>query len=149
MNLISNAFKFTHRGGIYVKIKLENRVAFDNERYKYLVFEVTDTGVGMAPSEIKNLFTMFSTIDRHRNSLNIRGTGLGLTISKKLTEMLGGKISVKSEEGKGTTFTFDVKEGIQRESGAEDAKINIEVQNSINIIDDFSDINFSQITDRI
>lgn len=110
MNLISNSFKFTNEGGIYVNISLEQKVNANFERFKFLVFEIRDTGVGMAPSEMKNLFTMFSTINKHKKSLNIRGTGLGLTISKRLTEMLGGNITVESRENYGTIFTFDVKE---------------------------------------
>lgn len=102
MNLISNAFKFTNEGGIYVNIRQEMRIGDDFTRCKFLIFEVRDTGVGMSQHDIENLFKMFSTIDKHKKSLNIRGTGIGLTISKRLTEMLGGKITVKSKENYGS-----------------------------------------------
>lgn len=109
MNLLSNAFKFTQEGGIKVSISVEHRT-LDFEKVKFLVFAVADTGVGISSQEIKNLFTMFSTINRHKESMNMRGTGLGLTISKKLTKMLGGKISVQSKEGHGSIFIFDIRE---------------------------------------
>lgn len=119
MNLISNAFKFTNEGCIRITIKTIMKVCDNLERCKFLSFEIKDTGVGMSPNEIKNLFTMFSTIDKHKKSLNIKGTGLGLTISKKLTEILGGRISVISEENVGTTFTFDIKEIQQQQSNGD------------------------------
>lgn len=140
MNLLSNAFKFTQTGGITVTIQAEQkRILNDSHEAKFLVFEITDTGVGMAKSEIKNLFTMFSTLNRHKRSMNIRGTGLGLTISKKLTEMLGGEISVKSVENKGTTFRFDIKESSFQQSSGFD-EVNSESQNSCNPNTDISEL---------
>lgn len=103
MNLISNAYKFTQQGGITLQIK--KRLGSDDEhlqRVPFLCFKVIDTGVGIAKDEIPNLFKMFGTINKHKNKLNTKGTGLGLTISKKLTESLGGKILIKSHEDVGT-----------------------------------------------
>lgn len=124
MNLISNAFKFTNQGGIKVTVRIENRIQDDLTKNRFIVFEVKDTGVGMTQKEMKNLFTMFSTADRHKQSMNIRGTGLGLTISKKLTEMLGGRIHVQSIENQGTTFTFDIKESTRDQDSDSELQVN-------------------------
>ena len=92
MNLISNSFKFTQNGGIIVKIRRKLEVGeFDFKLVPYLHFKVIDTGVGIAKNDIPYLFKMFGMINKYKNRLNNKGTGLGLTISKKLTESLGGK----------------------------------------------------------
>eukprot|EP00345_Euplotes_harpa_P004803 CAMPEP_0168322506 /NCGR_PEP_ID=MMETSP0213-20121227/2924_1 /TAXON_ID=151035 /ORGANISM="Euplotes harpa, Strain FSP1.4" /LENGTH=130 /DNA_ID=CAMNT_0008324395 /DNA_START=1805 /DNA_END=2198 /DNA_ORIENTATION=+ len=75
----------------------------------YLKFQVVDTGVGISDADIAQLFKMFGTIKRHRQMYNSKGTGLGLTISKKLTESLGGVIHIKSEEHKGTVASFTIR----------------------------------------
>lgn len=110
MNLLSNALKFTFEGSISVKVSLETRTVKDNSKLRFLKFKVKDTGVGIAKSDTKNLFKMFSTVGNFKQHLNSKGTGLGLVISKKLAEVLGGTIRVDSEEGTGTEFTFDICE---------------------------------------
>ena len=110
-NLISNAFKFTLQGGISLHISLKSN--FDSnsfERVKYLKFEVSDTGVGIPSKDIPRLFKMFGMANKHLGKINSNGTGLGLTISKKLVESLGGKISLKSKINIGTDVTFMIKE---------------------------------------
>ena len=96
-NLVSNATKFTSRGGTITisAEKLESHIAIS----------VSDTGIGIPKDKIKNLFQKFYQIDSSI-SRKYEGTGLGLSIAKQLVELHGGKISAKSEEGKGTTFTF-------------------------------------------
>ena len=109
MNLISNSFKFTQNGGIVLKISQKqdfDPISF--ERNYCLQFKVTDTGVGIPENDIPNLFQMFGIAVKYRNKLNCRGTGLGLTISKKLVESLGGSISLKSKEGTGTSIKFTI-----------------------------------------
>lgn len=108
MNLISNSFKFTNRGGIDIYIDVKSHSDASGERHRFLKFKVIDTGVGISREHSKNLFRMFNVLKR--DTLNSRGTGLGLTISKKLTELLGGEIKVKSEENKGTEISFTIKE---------------------------------------
>jgi len=99
INLISNAYKFTSIGGITLRIEL---------REELLHLSVIDTGIGLSNSEMTQLFKMFGMINRHRSKLNMKGTGLGLTISLKLAKMLKGDISVKSEENIGSEFTLSL-----------------------------------------
>ena len=114
INLTNNAVKFTDQGEIIVAIKkLE-----DLEEGKLLLeFSVTDTGIGISHAQMRRLFQPFSQAD---DSITRRfgGTGLGLTISRQLTEMMGGEIGVDSEEGVGTTFRFTLPLGeVERVSG--------------------------------
>ena len=99
LNLLSNALKFTHYGEIWVKVKLLT------EQPLKLQFEVRDTGVGIAANKVQNLFEAFVQAD---NSITRKygGTGLGLTISKNLCELMGGKIWVESQLNQGTSFFF-------------------------------------------
>jgi len=96
MNLISNAIKFTSTGSISIKVE---RLA------GYLNFVVTDTGIGIAKSKIQLIFEHFSQSDSS-TTRKYGGSGLGLAISQKLVELLGGVITVDSEEGRGSTFHF-------------------------------------------
>ena len=98
LNLVNNAVKFTHPGG---KITLKARVERDN-----LVVEVQDTGVGISEDEQKVLFEPYRSLESDRERLS--GLGLGLSLSKKLVELHGGRIWVKSEKGKGSTFGFSI-----------------------------------------
>lgn len=100
-NLVGNAVKFTEKGYIAVKTDFIE----EKEEHIILQIEVEDTGIGIKEENISNLFKEFTQAD---NSVTRKygGTGLGLTISKKLVEMFGGEISVKSHYGKGTTFIF-------------------------------------------
>jgi signal transduction histidine kinase len=98
-NLISNAVTHTPREGtITISAK---------ESGKYIEVTVTDTGEGIPPEELENIFERFYRVDRSR-SRRTGGSGLGLTIAKRLVEAHGGKISVQSEPGKGSSFTFTV-----------------------------------------
>ena len=91
-NLIGNAFKFTTSGHISYGYRREG---------KYVAFHVTDTGMGIAPDKVDRVFERFVKVNNFA-----QGTGLGLSICKTIIERLGGNISVTSEVGKGTTFTF-------------------------------------------
>lgn len=91
-NLIDNALKFTKRGCIRFGYKLKG---------KFLEIYTIDTGKGIAPDHLDTIFNRFVKADE-----NIQGTGLGLSICKMLVEKMGGKISVESQFGKGTTFKF-------------------------------------------
>ena len=108
MNLISNAYKFTDRGGIDLRVRLRSKLSEDQET-RYLEFTVSDTGTGISKEDSQNLFQMFGVIKKNRE-FNMRGTGLGLTISKRLVETMGGSITVDSEERKGTDVLFTIFE---------------------------------------
>ena len=98
-NLLNNAFKFTESGKISFGYKIEED--------KQIIFYVKDTGIGIAEDKLDVIFDRFRKIEDN-NAKIYRGTGLGLTISKKLIELLGGKIWVESEFDKGSTFNFSI-----------------------------------------
>jgi len=101
INLINNAIKFTHKGKISIDIiyseKIENKLN--------ITFKVTDSGIGIPKDKINSIFDTFKQADESITR-KFGGTGLGLTISKQLVELQDGKISVSSEVGVGTIFTF-------------------------------------------
>jgi len=98
-NLVSNAIKFTDCGGVDVEVELES--AADEEAV--LRVAVRDTGIGIPPEKIKAIFEPFTQADGS-TTRRFGGTGLGLTISSRLAELMGGRIWVESEVGKGSTF---------------------------------------------
>ena len=104
INLMNNAVKFTEKG----EISLQIRVLSADARAVQLHFAVTDTGIGMTDEQRDRLFQSFSQADTS-TTRKYGGTGLGLTISKRLVEIMGGEIGVESEFGKGTTFWFSVR----------------------------------------
>ena len=107
-NLGSNAIKFTEAGEIVVSITVASR----EEENVVLRFSVKDTGVGLSEEQIGKLFQSFSQADGS-TTRKYGGTGLGLTICKRLVEMMGGEIWVESEPGKGSTFIFTADFGVQ------------------------------------
>ena len=108
MNLISNAIKFTQAG--YVKIEVE--FSFPDENSQSIVdflFSVEDSGIGIPEDQLQTIFDAFVQVKERRHD-QADGTGLGLAITKRLIEMMGGKIQVHSRLGKGTKFTAVFKE---------------------------------------
>jgi CheY-like chemotaxis protein len=101
VNLISNAVKFTGNGRVTVTIKPVSQTADKLT----LLFQVMDTGIGIAENEIQKLFEPFKQADAS-TTRKYGGTGLGLSISKRLIEMMSGQINVESKLGKGSTFSF-------------------------------------------
>jgi len=125
-NLLGNSLKFTARGSITLEVTQLNT----DHASTTLCFSVRDTGIGMSQAQINKLFQPFSQAD---NSITRRfgGTGLGLTISRNLAQLMGGDIEVESAEGKGSVFHFQVKlaqanaeqiAGIKQRRHAEDAQ---------------------------
>ena len=104
-NLISNAIKFTNNEG---KVFLGVKDTEKSTNYVVLTFFVKDTGVGIAPEHLNKLFVPFSQVDAS-STRKYEGTGLGLTICKRLVEKMGGRIWVESELGKGSLFTFTAR----------------------------------------
>jgi signal transduction histidine kinase/CheY-like chemotaxis protein len=107
VNLAGNAAKFTEKGEVVMTCDIAER----NEKRVLLKFSVKDTGIGMTKAQQGNLFQAFSQADTS-TTRKYGGTGLGLTISKRLAEMMGGAIGASSEYGKGSTFFFTAKFGI-------------------------------------
>lgn len=105
MNLLSNAVKYTKKGSIKLQIEA---VSFGNKAT--LTFKVIDTGIGIKKSDYERLFKKFERLEQEQS--NIQGTGLGLTITKKLVDMMGGKISFESVYQQGTTFTVVLEQEI-------------------------------------
>jgi signal transduction histidine kinase/CheY-like chemotaxis protein/HPt (histidine-containing phosphotransfer) domain-containing protein len=105
VNLVGNAIKFTESGR--VKISIFREISYFTHTIR---FEITDTGVGMTPEQQDRLFQPFMQADVS-TTRRFGGTGLGLTISKRLAKLLGGDITVKSEFGQGSTFIFRVDGG--------------------------------------
>lgn len=103
LNLISNAVKFTDKGEVMLSIKTIE----SNEEESNVQFEVSDTGIGMSEEHLQNLFKSYSQASND-TSRKYGGTGLGLTISKQLVEMMGGKIWAESKYGEGSTFFVNI-----------------------------------------
>jgi CheY-like chemotaxis protein len=104
INLVGNAVKFTHHGEIFIRIYLKSKVDDQLE----LQFDIRDTGIGIPENKLAKLFKAFSQVDSS-TTRKYGGTGLGLVICEKLVGLMGGAISVESEENKGTTFSFTIK----------------------------------------
>ncbi len=98
INLLGNAVKYTDNGKISLRVSVGNEL---------LNFEVIDTGIGIPEEEINLIFEEFTQVNNSKSKRR-GGTGLGLAISKKLTDILGGSLSVKSEFSKGSEFTFSI-----------------------------------------
>ncbi len=102
INLLGNACKFTHNGRITLMVRREVENGAD-----WVSFVVNDTGIGMSREQIDRLFQPFTQADSNI-AVKYGGTGLGLAITRRLITMMGGRISVNSEVGVGSTFTVRV-----------------------------------------
>src|SRR5207245_3757417 len=108
VNLVGNALKFTEQGEILVTVDLESRTP----ELARLHFVAKDTGVGVPADKQEKIFEAFSQADGSM-ARRYGGTGLGLTISSRLVAMMGGRIWMESEAGKGSVFHFTVEVGVQ------------------------------------
>ncbi len=105
MNLLSNAVKFTHKGGVTGQISVKQGA--DEGGQIELLFSVQDTGIGISPEQQKKIFEAFSQADS-TTTRRFGGTGLGLAISRRLAQLMGSELKVKSSENQGSTFYFEI-----------------------------------------
>lgn len=119
INLVSNAIKFTENGQVRILVELDEllRAQTDDARIAKLRFSVRDNGIGISEEKQKKIFESFEQEDTS-TSRKYGGIGLGLSISKKLVELMGGEIGLTSEKGVGTTFYFT---------------LNVEIPNSVTL----------------
>lgn len=122
-NLIGNAIKFTERGSIDIQLR-----RLGETRAQHLLrFQVRDTGIGIAPDQQARLFRSFAQADASTTRL-YGGTGLGLAICKRIIDLMGGRIGVESEPGRGATFWFEIPllkviGDLQQATGADAARV--------------------------
>jgi len=109
VNLVGNAIKFTDSGEVLVRITLAEKEVGSVTLY----FEVRDTGIGIAPDLQEHIFESFSQADATMRR-KFGGTGLGLAVSRRLVELMGGRIGVRSEYGQGSTFYFTARFGSRK-----------------------------------
>ncbi len=109
MNILSNAVKYTKEGSVTFKAGFQKSEGPDSIR---LIISVSDTGIGIKPEDRERLFKAFERIDENRNR-NIEGTGLGMSIAQSFLNMMGSYIEVESEYGKGSTFSFELEQGVK------------------------------------
>ena len=111
INLLSNAIKYTEKG--YVKLSVGGGAEGDNITFGagvvFLTFTIEDTGQGMKPEDKERLFTEYLRFNTEANR-TIEGTGIGLTITRKLVELMDGQITIESEYGKGSSFNVSIKQ---------------------------------------
>ncbi|MEG3437537.1 PAS domain S-box protein [Pannus brasiliensis CCIBt3594] len=113
LNLLGNAIKFTERGGINLRVTPVDSPVSPDDNELTLQFEIADTGIGIAPAELEAIFDAF--IQARSEERSIGGTGLGLTISRKILHLMGGEISARSVPGEGSTFvvTLPVRRALE------------------------------------
>lgn len=109
-NILSNAVKYTKEGSITFKAGFEKME--ENPDSVKLIISVKDTGIGINPKDMDRLFVAFERIDENKNR-NIEGTGLGMSIAQSFLRMMGSSIEVESQYGKGSTFSFELVQGVR------------------------------------
>jgi PAS domain S-box-containing protein len=109
LNLINNAIKFTEQGGVTLRVGREQGAAAPRGAGGVVRFDVRDTGIGLKPESLATLFQPFKQVDSGL-SRSQEGTGLGLAICRRLAELMGGSVTVESEWGRGSVFTFRLPE---------------------------------------
>jgi signal transduction histidine kinase/CheY-like chemotaxis protein len=107
VNLLGNAIKFTEKGHVYLNVGVESI-----DKKPYIRFDVEDTGIGIPPDKQALIFDPFTQADGS-HTRKFGGTGLGLTITKQIVELLHGRISVRSEVGRGSVFTIEMLAGVE------------------------------------
>ncbi|MDR1272164.1 MAG: response regulator [Clostridiales Family XIII bacterium] len=136
-NILNNAYKYTHSGWVSLRVDVSaagenvhsapvcSEHGIDPDRHVVVKFTIDDTGIGIKAEDLSKLFSEFVQIDVVKNK-NISGTGLGLTITKRLVDMMGGTVSVESEYGKGSSFKVTLPLQTGRESDLPEQLVPIE-----------------------
>lgn len=115
-NLLSNASKFTQNGTITLSVS-----TYSNANNNWIEFRIEDTGIGMMPDQLQKIFNAFAQADSS-TTRKYGGTGLGLTITKRFIEMMGGTVNVESTVNKGTTFILKIPQTVQELTATEKSK---------------------------
>jgi len=130
LNLIGNAVKFTEKGEVALTVQAD----LLEDKQSTLHFSVVDTGIGIAPEKLESIFESFSQADTS-TTREFGGTGLGLTISKRLVERMGGRIWVTSEKGKGSNFQFTVVLGhAEKQEHAKQVKVGPSILQGVKVL---------------
>ncbi|NIY91242.1 aerobic respiration two-component sensor histidine kinase ArcB [Vibrio diazotrophicus] len=125
-NLISNAMKFTKEGGVVMNVSADIEDGMAN-----ITMDIEDTGIGIPESELDKIFAMYYQVKSGEDNLHAVGTGIGLAVSRQLVNLMGGDITVSSEEGFGSTFTVSISVPLAEASAMK--KSPEAVQRSLNI----------------
>lgn len=133
INLIGNSVKFTDKG--FVEVRVHSKEIEQNDNQIEITFDVEDTGIGISKEYVAKIFESFTQAGTD-TARKFGGTGLGLTISKQLVDLMSGSISVESELGKGTTFTFSIpiKVADQQHITVKENKVTQETRNRLSNI---------------
>ncbi|WP_417387926.1 ATP-binding protein [Gimesia sp.] len=144
VNLLGNAIKFTEKGSVVLEVRRSDSLPL------FLNFKITDTGIGIAPEEIKNLFVPFTQADSS-TTRQYGGTGLGLTICKKIVENLGGSINLESELNRGTTVTFTLPIGEMKHesSGISDTGSSLDTRSRFEIMNQLKNLRVLLVEDGL
>ncbi|MBR2547137.1 MAG: response regulator [Eubacterium sp.] len=108
LNLLSNAVKYTDEGGITLAVSVQEKT----DDKCTLRFSVKDTGIGIRKENLDKIFTAYERLEKEENTADIKGTGIGLDISRNYAELMGGRVWCESEYGKGSEFIFTVEQKI-------------------------------------
>lgn len=143
-NLVTNSCKFTNNGVIKIEAKLQTI-----SHKKYLEVTVSDTGLGIDESEQEKIFKPFSQLQLQLNEKGKKGFGLGLTISKKLTELLGGTLTLKSSLGEGSVFILKIPIRFSENTLQEEKKQPIKFKNKLKAIVVEDDVTIRELLKNI
>ena len=141
MNVLGNAIKFTKTGSIALKVTWNKY-----EQAPDILFDITDTGIGIKPEDKDKIFGKYDQVDQKKNR-NIQGTGLGLAISRNLAIIMGGMITVDSVYGEGSTFHIVINQDVSKNSEAMGSEVVTQLQEKTFVIPIKEEIVATQKTD--
>jgi PAS domain S-box-containing protein len=142
-NLVGNAIKFTKEGHVAIFVKIDN-IENNNAR---ITLDITDTGIGIPANKLEHIFDKFTQADGSTTRV-YGGTGLGLAITKRISEMMGGEVRLKSELGKGSTFTSEIKLILDKQNALPKLD-NSPLEGRTALIVDDIDVNRQLFTERL
>jgi len=143
INLVGNAIKFTEKGGVSIKV---NTINSSDDKIN-LRFDIRDTGIGIPSDKIDSIFQSFTQASSSTTRTH-GGTGLGLTISKQLIEMQNGKMSIESEEGKGSTFSFELEFETVVQAEKSENELRVVARSNDKILGDLNGIDILLVEDH-